>query len=95
MGMSISEYNNILYCDLLIKIKGYRAKLLNEERMMRKVGFSALISASVAGAKELPKTESEYWPVDGDKDYKEEREEYERDKKEALKNTLSRLHGKV
>lgn len=92
--MSVREYNTIMYPDLLCKIKGFRDRMNYEERVMRKVGFSALISASIVGSKSMPKTEQEYWPIDGDEQPKLPKSNFE-SKKEAFKKIIEKVNGKI
>lgn len=91
--MSVREYNTIMYPDLLDKIKGHRERQKYNEMVMRKVGFSALISASIVGSKDMPKTEQEYWPIEGEEVV--ERKTKAENKQEAFKRLIEKTNGKV
>lgn len=82
--MTVKEYNEILYPDLILKIKGYQRKRDEDHRILRRIGFSAL-KGSHYDPKSLPKTEREYWRLTTDT--KEEKYQFQ-DKKEAYKELL-------
>lgn len=85
IGMSLRDYNNITYSDLMIKIDGFQDREQYTESMFRRVGYSARIAPHVH-PKDTPKTEAKYWPMKGDKVAKETYSFQE--KKEAFKELL-------
>lgn len=84
MGMSVREYDDILYPDLLLKIEGFRKRRDEDLRILRRIGYSAL-KGSHLEPKSMPKSEKEYFPLTTDK--KDEQYKFQ-DKKEAYKELL-------
>lgn len=60
--MTPEQYDNILYCDLLAKIRGYKKKLEYEALQMRRVGEMAMLGGRLTYAKKMPEG-SEIWPI--------------------------------
>lgn len=89
--MSVKEYNEILYPDLLLKIEGFQNRREYDEKMLRKIGFSAYIAPNL-DPKRMSKSESTYWPMIGDR---KEKQGYQfQDKKEAFRELLDQVqHG--
>lgn len=87
--MSVKEYNEILYPDLLAKIEGFQNRRQIEEDMLRRVGFSAQIGSHL-DPKLMPKTKQAYWPMRGDK--KQDGYKFQ-DKKEAFKELLDMVQN--
>lgn len=66
MEMTPKEYNEILYCDLMLKIEGFQNRRRDDEYRLRKVGFSAYVAPHL-NPKKMAKKEDAYWPIDTNK----------------------------
>lgn len=87
MGMGSEEYYSMLYPDLLLKIEGYDMRRQQDERIMRKVAYSAYVAPHV-DPKDKAKTEQSFWPMASDKETNEPKFD---DKKEAFKDLLKEI----
>lgn len=62
--MSVSEYNNILYRDLMLKIEGHKIRQKERERHYRSIAFSAYIAPHLDRKKLNNISEEKFWPID-------------------------------
>lgn len=85
MGMGSVEYDNILYCDLLLKVEGFAKRMDHEENMVRTAAFSSYIAPHL-NVKKMAKTLEAFWPMKKGTDTKKVSDA----RREAIKLELQR-----
>lgn len=63
MGMSHKEYDTILYCDLVLKLEGYKDRLLHEEKIQRLVAYSSYIAPHL-NPKKMATNIGKFWHIE-------------------------------
>jgi len=88
IGMSIGDYNNITYFDLMLKIDGFNSRRKHDEAWARKIAYSSYISNNIQ-LKQKDLDIDKFWPLDdavkGSKEQGESLSEKRKRMQEALK----------
>lgn len=90
--MSPAEYDNILYRDLVLKLEGFKERLLREEFIFRKVAYSAYLGPSVDAKDPSKKNIDKFWPIDIVDETKKRKEAITPEKRAAIREALKEMN---
>lgn len=90
--MTPSEYDNILYRDLVLKLEGFKDRLDSEELILRRVAYSAYLGPSVDAKDPTKKNIDKFWPV-SIKGGKKSKENITPEKRAAIREALKEMNA--
>lgn len=89
MEMSLSDYNNITYSDLMLKIDGFNSRRKQDEYWYRKIAFSSYISGSIQ-LKQKDLDIDKFWAIDDKEEKKVEQGDSLTEKRKRMQEALKK-----
>lgn len=92
MGMTLKEYDIILYRDLIFKMNGFKMKLDYEEEIFRNMAYSSYIAPHL-NPKKMAKNIDKFWPMNTGNGEKTPNKKVSDEKRKAIQEALKNMNN--